>query len=79
MSIFGAQTPQAPAPPPPPPNPPQLAQASIAEQGAAERASLSSAAGGGFNGQDMTGGQGVTGTVNTTANQGMQTKSLLGG
>jgi hypothetical protein len=76
VSIFNP--PKAPAPPPPPANAPQLASPSIAEQGAAERATLSAAQGAGFNGQDKTGGQGAA-PPGTTASNGAPQKSLLGG
>lgn len=66
---------KATTPPPPPgaPPPPATSAApSIAEQGAAERDSLAGAAGAGFSGTDVTGGQGAS-NPNTT-----QQKSLLG-
>ena len=69
--------PKAPAPPPPPPNPPSLSNASIAEQGAAERTALQNAEGAGFGGTDITGGQGAAAPA-TTANP-SQSKTLLGG
>lgn len=69
--MFGA--PAAPPPPPPPPAAPTLANPSIAEAGAKEKQDLSSAAGEGFTGTDVTGGQGSS-NPQTTAS-----KSLLGG
>lgn len=72
-----APTISAAAPPPPPPPAPMLMQPSIAEQGASERASLASAAGQGFSGTDVTGGQGAKAPP-TTGAAGQQ-KSLLGG
>lgn len=63
--------PEAPVPPPPPPAPPAAASPSISQQGAAERTSLASAAGEGFTGTDVTGGQGAAAPATT--------KSLLGG
>lgn len=68
MSLFGGL--KAPAPPPPPPTPASPASPSIAEQGAAERTSLAAAAGQGFSGNDVTGGQGASGARTT--------KSILG-
>lgn len=65
----------SPPPPPPPPNAPSLAQPSIAEQGASARAAMQGAEGAGFNGTDVTGGQGAA-APQTTA---QPTKSLLGG
>lgn len=72
MSMLFGEKP--PAPPPPPPSAPNLAQPSIAEQGAAERQSLASAAGQGFEGTDKTGGQGAANPTTTAP-----TKSILGG
>lgn len=54
--MFGEK---APAPPPPPPAPASLAQPSIQEARANQRASLASASGEGFEGTDETGGQGA--------------------
>ena len=71
--LFGS--PKAPPPPPPPPNAPSMASPSIAEQGAAERQTLASAAGAGFTGTDVTGGRGAA-NPQTTATP---VKSLLGG
>lgn len=68
--VFGS--PSAPPPPPPPPAAPQLASPSIAQSAAMEKETLAGAEGGGLNGTDVTGGQGVKGPTNTT-------KSLLGG
>lgn len=66
-------TPKAPIAPPPPPSPAAPASPSVMEQGASERQTLSSAAGEGFSGTDLTGGQGAAG-----AGTGGTTKSLLG-
>lgn len=63
--------PKTPAPPPPPPNPASPADASIMEQGAAERTALANAEGAGFNGTDVTGGQGTKSPTTT--------KTTLGG
>lgn len=71
MSFIMGGGPSAPPPPPPPPTAAAPAQPSIAQQGAAERASLSNAAGAGFSGTDVTGGQGASAPSTT--------KSLLGG
>lgn len=73
-ALFGGGQ-KPPPPPPPPPNAPTLAQPSIAEQGAAARASLQGAEGAGLNGTDVTGGSGAPPptTTNTPA------KTLLGG
>lgn len=70
--------PKPPPPPPPPPNAPDLSRPSIAEQGAAERASLTGAEGAGFNNTDVTGGSGGATPAQTTAGA-QQTKSVLGG
>lgn len=60
------------APPPPPPPPPAAPQVSAVQaQGMAETASLASAAGGGLNGTDLTGGQGAANPRTT--------KTALGG
>lgn len=67
--MFGGPSP--PPPPPPPPAPPTLAQPSIQEMGAAERARLEGAEGAGFGGTDVTGGQGAASPPTT--------KALLGG
>lgn len=75
MALFGG-APEAPPPPPPPPPPPAAADPGIQQKGAAERTSLASAAGQGFSGTDVTGGQGVTGPTNTTGKAGQ--KALLG-
>lgn len=64
-------TPPPPEPPPPPPTPASRQAPSVMEQTAAESARLSAAAGAGFSGTDLTGGQGTKDT-NTT-------KTLLGG
>lgn len=54
------QAPAAPPPPPPPPNPPLLANGSIQQTGAAQRAAAAQAFGGlGFSGTEKTGGQGA--------------------
>lgn len=63
-------TPKAPAPPPPPPSAASPDSGSIAETGAAQRASLASAEGSGSNGTDVTGGEGASAPATT--------KSLLG-
>lgn len=76
-ALFGS-APKPPPPPPPPPNAPDLSQPSIAEQGAAERASLTGAEGAGFNNTDVTGGSGGAIPAQTTAGA-QQTKSVLGG
>lgn len=67
--LFGSPSP--PPPPPPPPAAPQMASPSIMEQAAAEKRTLASAEGQGYNGTDVTGGQGAKAPSTT--------KSLLGG
>ena len=67
--MFGHQ-PEATGVPPPPPNPPQLQSPSLIQAGTAERTRLNSAEGQGFNGTDVTGGQGLKAPTTT--------KSLLG-
>jgi hypothetical protein len=81
--LFGSPAAGAPAPPPPPPAAPTLGAASVASAGAAEKQNLASAAGQGFSGTDVTGGQGSP-APSTTANvtggtQNQQTKTVLGG
>lgn len=63
-------SPAAPPPPPPPPNAPRMAQPSIMSQGASERSQIEGEEGAGFNGTDVTGGQGAKAPATT--------KSLLG-
>jgi hypothetical protein len=65
-----AATPPPPPPPPPPANPPTMANAQVQQAGAANKAK--NAAGMGFNGTDITGGN-VGGEPNTGKAQ------LLGG
>jgi hypothetical protein len=62
MGLFSA--PAAPAVPPPPPlppaaPPPTIASGSVQQAGASSKAKSAIAAGAGFNGTDLTGGQGV--------------------
>lgn len=71
MSFFGGG-PSAPPPPPPPPSAPLAASPSIAQSAAMEKETLASAEGGGLEGTDVTGGQGVDTSKTST------TKTLLG-
>lgn len=72
--MFGS-SPSPPPPPPPPPAAPMLANPSIAQGASQERSRLASAAGEGFTGTDVTGGQGAA-APQTTAGA---PKNLLGG
>lgn len=48
MGIFGGSSPSAPPPPPPPPNPATLADSTVAQAGAQQRALQANASGAGF-------------------------------
>lgn len=74
MSFLAPKAPAPPPVPPAPPAPPTPASTSIIEQGATQRATIAGAEGAGFEGMDVTGGQGAQ-TPSTTANP---QKSLLG-
>jgi hypothetical protein len=75
MSFLAPKAPAPPPVPPAPPAPPTPASTSIIETGATQRAAVTGADGAGFEGNDVTGGQGAP-SPSTTANP---QKSLLGG
>lgn len=66
--LGGGPSIDAPKPPPPPPpaaNPPTIANSSVQGAGQAQRARLAAAAGSGFSGTLMTGGQGAAAAPTT--------------